>query len=73
MRKFGVSIGRACQFQDYILVYTRSARTGKPSYNDLREHKVTLPLLTVLESVGEERRRELQARLARCHEEDESV
>lgn len=34
---------------------------------------MTLPLLTVLESVGEERRRELQARLARCHEEDESV
>ena len=47
--------------------------TGKPSNNDLREHKVTLPLLTVLESVGEERRRELLARLARCHEEDESV
>ncbi len=51
----------------------RTARTGKPSNNDLREHKVTLPLLTVLESVGEERRRELLARLARCHEEDESV
>ena len=27
----------------------------------------------MLESVGEERRRELLARLARCHEEDESV
>ena len=73
MRKFGESIGMAFQIQDDILDYTRTARTGKPSNNDLREHKVTLPLLTVLESVGEERRRELQARLARCHEEDESV
>ena len=73
MRKFGESIGMAFQIQDDILDYTRTARTGKPSNNDLREHKVTLPLLTVLESVGEERRRELLARLARCHEEDESV
>ena len=71
MRKFGESIGMAFQIQDDILDYTRTARTGKPSNNDLREHKVTLPLLTVLESVGEERRRELLARLARCHEEDE--
>ena len=73
MRKFGEAIGMAFQIQDDILDYTRTARTGKPSNNDLREHKVTLPLLTVLESVGEERRRELLARLARCHEEDESV
>lgn len=64
MRKFGESIGMAFQIQDDILDYTRTARTGKPSNNDLREHKVTLPLLTVLESVGEERRRELLARLA---------
>ncbi|MDE8722667.1 polyprenyl synthetase family protein, partial [Alistipes putredinis] len=73
MRKFGESIGMAFQIQDDILDYTRTACTGKPSNNDLREHKVTLPLLTVLESVGEERRRELLARLARCHEEDEPV
>ena len=83
MRKFGESIGMAFQIQDDILDIEGdaetfgkpigTARTGKPSNNDLREHKVTLPLLTVLESVGEERRRELLARLARCHEEDESV
>ena len=73
MRRFGEAVGMAFQIQDDILDYTRTARTGKPSNNDLREHKVTLPLLTVLESVGEERRRELLARLARCHEEDESV
>ena len=44
-------MGMAFQIQDDILDYTRTARTGKPSNNDLREHKVTLPLLTVLESV----------------------
>ena len=59
MRRFGEAVGMAFQIQDDILDYTRTARTGKPSNNDLREHKVTLPLLTVLESVGEERRREL--------------
>ena len=37
MRKFSESIGMAFQIQDDILDYTRTARTGKPSNNDLRE------------------------------------
>ncbi len=53
--------------------YTPSAQTGKPSGNDLREGKVTLPLLTVLDRVGEERRSELLARLARCRDEEAEV
>ena len=35
----------AFQIQDDILDFTRGAETGKPSNNDLREHKITLPLL----------------------------
>ena len=45
MRRFGDALGMAFQIQDDILDYTRGAHTGKPSNNDLREHKITLPLL----------------------------
>ena len=38
----------AFQVADDILDYTESASmTGKPSGGDLREHKVTLPLIAV--------------------------
>lgn len=73
MRRFGEALGMAFQMQDDILDYTPSAQTGKPSGNDLREGKVTLPLLLVLDSVGEERRSELLARLARCRDEEAEV
>ena len=44
MRRFGEAIGMAFQIQDDILDYMRTAHTGKPANNDLREGKITLPL-----------------------------
>lgn len=72
MRRFGECVGMAFQIQDDILDYTSSA-TGKPANNDLREGKITLPLLAVLDEASEERRAELLDRLSRCREEDEQV
>ncbi len=73
MRRFGIALGMAFQIQDDILDYTRTADTGKPANNDLREHKVTLPLLLVLEKADDARRAELMALLARCHEDEAAV
>ena len=73
MRKFGESIGMAFQIQDDILDYTPTAHTGKPANNDLREGKITLPLLAVLDKAPAERRTELLGRLACCHDDEESV
>lgn len=73
MRKFGEAIGMAFQIQDDILDYTRTAHTGKPANNDLREHKVTLPLLTVLESVEQERRTELVNKMMTCDQDEAAV
>ncbi len=73
MAAFGEAIGMAFQIQDDILDYTRTAQTGKPSNNDLREGKITLPLLIVLERASEERRKELLERLKACREEDSAV
>ena len=65
MRRFGEAVGMAFQIQDDILDYTPSAHTGKPANNDLREGKITLPLLSVLDRASDERRADLLARLAR--------
>ena len=73
LREYGLATGLAFQIQDDILDYTPSAHTGKPANNDLREGKITLPLLSVLDRASEERRADLLARLARCHEDDEAV
>ncbi len=72
MRRFGDALGMAFQMQDDILDYT-SSKTGKPANNDLREGKITLPLLCVLERVDAERRAALIERLKRCREEESEV
>jgi octaprenyl-diphosphate synthase len=49
LRRFGESIGMAFQVADDLIDYTEAESvTGKPSGNDLREHKVTLPLIAAL-------------------------
>lgn len=59
LRKYGYELGMAFQVSDDLLDYTASSRIiGKPTGLDLREHKVTLPLIAALpEMTGEERAR----------------
>lgn len=68
MHRFGEAVGMAFQIQDDILDYTAAGHTGKPAFNDLREGKITLPLLCVLERMGAERREEVVGKLQRCGE-----
>ena len=49
LRFYGERLGMAFQVADDILDYTETASvTGKPSGLDLKEHKVTLPLIAAL-------------------------
>ena len=73
MRQFGELLGMAFQIEDDILDYMPEANTGKPSCNDLREGKITLPLLLILEKVEAERRQELLERLKQCATDDKAV
>ncbi len=73
MNRLGEALGMAFQIRDDVLDYSRTAVTGKPVGNDLREGKITLPLLVVLERSTEERRRELLQRLAECSTSAEAV
>ncbi|HKO16231.1 MAG TPA: polyprenyl synthetase family protein [Gemmatimonadaceae bacterium] len=49
LRRYGDLLGMAFQIADDIIDYTEDASvTGKPSGLDLKEHKVTLPLIAAL-------------------------
>jgi octaprenyl-diphosphate synthase len=58
LRRFGEALGMAFQIVDDLLDYTEDASvTGKPFGSDLREHKVTLPLIAALPRMGGDERR----------------
>ena len=74
MRLFGEHLGMAFQIKDDILDCTAPGEvTGKPACNDLREGKITLPLISVLERSDAGARAELLALLASCREDDAAV
>lgn len=49
MSEFGENIGIAFQIKDDILDYENTGFIGKPSGNDIKEGKITLPLIYALE------------------------
>lgn len=55
MRGYGLEVGRAFQLIDDLLDYTAtSEQLGKPAFSDLREGKLTLPMLSLLEKAPDE-------------------
>jgi len=57
MKDFGESIGIAFQIRDDILDYEGNGLTGKISGNDIKEKKITLPLIHALEKSTVSRKR----------------
>jgi octaprenyl-diphosphate synthase len=49
MKDFGENIGIAFQIRDDLLDYEGTGMTGKTSGNDIKERKITLPLIHALE------------------------
>lgn len=61
MKELGENIGMAFQIKDDLLDYTGDGLTGKREGNDIKEKKITLPLIHALREVGPlERRRVLR-------------
>ncbi|MEI6678299.1 MAG: polyprenyl synthetase family protein [Mariniphaga sp.] len=52
MRLFGEYAGMAFQIKDDLFDYQKSNLIGKPTGNDLREKKITLPLIHALNQAG---------------------
>jgi len=61
LARYGFELGMAFQIADDLIDYTESeAVTGKPSGHDLREHKMTLPLIHALAAMDAPARLEVQ-------------
>jgi octaprenyl-diphosphate synthase len=74
LREFGEHLGMAFQIVDDLLDYTGDESvTGKPSGGDLREHKVTLPLIAAIPRFSATERRELQTLMAAPLPTDEQI
>jgi octaprenyl-diphosphate synthase len=58
MRIFGEKVGLAFQIKDDLFDYT-SQDVGKPTGNDIKEKKLTLPLIYTLNNVDKETRRKM--------------
>jgi len=59
MRNFGEAIGIAFQIKDDIFDYGEPGKIGKPTGLDIRERKMTLPLIYVLNNSTPEIKKEL--------------
>jgi octaprenyl-diphosphate synthase len=74
LRRFGEALGMAFQIVDDLLDYTADAAVmGKPSGSDLREHKVTLPLIYALPRMAEPERRAVAGLLRSVEPGDEQI
>jgi octaprenyl-diphosphate synthase len=74
LARFGHRLGMAFQIADDLLDYTADESViGKPSGLDLREHKVTLPLIAVLPSLSTAERDEVDALFANPEPSDPEI
>ena len=69
MRKFGELVGLAFQIKDDIFDYGDSKEIGKPTGLDIRERKMTLPLIYVLSKCDIKTKKEL-INIIKNHNED---
>ncbi|HEX2203816.1 MAG TPA: polyprenyl synthetase family protein [Longimicrobium sp.] len=72
--RYGRELGLAFQIADDLLDYTAdSAVTGKPTGLDLREHKVTLPLIAALPRLSPGERADVEAFFRNPEPQDEAI
>ena len=72
-RKIGEIIGMAFQIKDDIFDYYDNTVIGKPTGNDIREGKLTLPILHALSTANNEEMNELALKAKRGEATDEDI
>jgi octaprenyl-diphosphate synthase len=73
MQQFGTYLGMAFQIRDDLLDYEKSNLAGKPTGNDLKEKKITLPLIYVLNQMPASDRRKVLRTIKRHHKVERKI
>lgn len=74
LARYGHNLGMAFQIADDLLDYTGTEEvTGKPSGHDLRERKVTLPLVGALRDASDAEEQEIRRFFTRVDPSDEEI
>ena len=74
LRRFGHNLGMAFQIADDLLDYTGTeAVTGKPTGHDLRQRKVTLPLIGAMKVAGDRERKGIRRFFSSRDPSDEEI
>ena len=73
MRLFGEKAGIAFQIKDDLFDYTQSTFIGKPTGIDIRERKMTLPLIYTLNNISKKEKNNIIDIVKNHHENDKKV
>jgi len=73
MLAFGEKIGMAFQIKDDLLDYERSGTIGKPAGNDIKEKKVTLPLIYALNQASSKEKKDIKRIFSRSRKNGREV
>lgn len=73
MREFGKALGIAFQIRDDLFDYERNGFIGKPTGNDIKEKKMTLPLIHVLNNASLADKRQILGTIRRHHKNEKKV
>lgn len=73
MRLFGEKAGIAFQIKDDLFDYTQSSLIGKPTGIDIREQKMTLPLIYTLNSVNTQSKKYIVNIIKNHHRDNKKV
>ena len=73
MREFGTYVGICFQIRDDVFDYYADARVGKPTGNDMKEGKLTLPVVHAVLQPGAESWREIALKVRAGHATDEEI
>ena len=73
MAKFGENLGIAFQIRDDLFDYENSSLIGKPTGNDIKEKKMTLPLIYALHNATSSEKRKILTLVRRHNKNDKKI